>query len=108
MWREGYVNNINIFKNKGLNNTYCFDYGNTTNLKFGGDWEGSFVHYFNINFLKCPEGQFNVKGLPCAEDKITQELLSQYLYASFFIPEILVDPSYYRIGLIWLKEKWIF
>ena len=34
-----FVDNEDIFKSRGLQNTYCIDYGNLTHLEFGGDWD---------------------------------------------------------------------
>ena len=69
-------------------------------LEFGGDWDGQFVNYFNFNFLKCPEGEFNIHGDPCGSVKDEQDMISNYIYASFFFPIILVDPSNYTSPLI--------
>ena len=84
-----------LYDKLGLNKSLCFDFGEKGYFEFGGYWDGEFVDYIYINSLKCKEGSTNKKGIACASEKETQALISNLLYVSVYIPNILIDPSEY-------------
>lgn len=98
--KNDYLENMRLFNEKNLKNTFCINYGNRNSLSFGGDWDGNFIHYISMYFVKCQEGGYNRKGIPCGTEEINKKLVSSYIFASVFVPIVLVDPSNLEAPLI--------
>ena len=97
---KDFSENKSLFNQKNLKNSFCINYEKRESLSFGGDWDGNFIHYISVYFVKCPQGGFNRKGIPCGSEEINKKLVSSYFFASVFVPIVLVDPSNLEAPLI--------
>jgi hypothetical protein len=78
-----------LYKQLNLSNYYCFDWeASDQKYTFGGFWDASFAHYFEINFDFCKERQY-IKSNNCT----SIEKLKSYFssdnpwYFSAFYPQ---------------------
>jgi hypothetical protein len=85
-----------LYDEKNIKDFNCIDYDNEKDY-LGGGWEANLVNYFLIDYSICFEGEFNpYNGLPCNPTKVTDDLISNYAYVSFYIQDLFVDPSDYE------------
>ena len=85
-----------LYDEKNLKDFDCIDYHEEKDY-LGGAWEANFVNYFLIDYSLCLEGELNpYNGLPCNPTNVTDNLISNYAYVSFYIQDVFIDPSDYE------------
>ena len=89
-------NNSRLFDEKNFKGYYCIDY-NKNQVDIGGSWDANFVNYIDISYTLCPEGSTNpYNGLPCNSANVTDSFLAKNTYVTFYIQDLVVDPSNYE------------
>ncbi len=89
---ESDFKNKQDFYLKDFKNAYCID---NQGLDLGGYWDGNFLNYIYINYLKCEEGSFSINGEPCNESRITNDYISKFTYLALYMQNVLYDPANY-------------
>ena len=90
--------NEGIFLKYGFRNTYCIDHSEF-NLKFGGYWDGTEVYPLYFDVMKCQEGTVNNKNVNCSSEIENYSAIQSGVWASFFIPDYLMNPANYTSPL---------
>jgi hypothetical protein len=83
-------------KQINLSNYMCLDWESIgTNFTFGGYWDSSFVHFFQISFSYCPNADAYGEGRGCSSVEKLQERFKSYgiWYFSLFYPQYVFDPN---------------
>ena len=92
--REEFQND-HLYDSYGLSNHFCLDYSEFPHYELGGDYNGNHLNLIYFNYVKCIEGSNNRHNVPCATEEETKILMDDFLFASFYLPSIIVDPGNY-------------
>jgi hypothetical protein len=78
-----------LYKQLNLSNYYCFDWeASDQKYTFGGFWDESFLHYFEINFDFCKERQYSKSNNCTSIEKLKSYFSSDNpWYFSIFYPQ---------------------
>lgn len=94
--KEDDVNN-EYYREKNLNDFYCLDLSllEDNSYDFGGFIDGDFASLLSFDLLKCNEGEFNHKGLPCGSSANQLNLVSSSIFSSLMVINAIVDVNDY-------------
>lgn len=106
--KEDFPQNLySVFDNNDFQNMFCVNYNIIKKDVFiGGQWDWSFVNYFNIQYNICPENGINPNNKnSCKSFNETVKLLSKKLYVAFFLQDLYIDPSNYTTPITQTYKK---
>ena len=89
-----------------LNELFCID---NDDIPFGGNWNGDYINYFEINLFLCKEGIFfNSSDPRCSNINNLYNTLNSSLSFDFYYPVVQFQPTNFETPIMTIYRNYFY
>ena len=89
-----------------LNELFCID---NDDIPFGGNWNGDFINYIEIDVFLCEEGvYFNLSDPRCSNINNLYNTLNSSLSFDFYYPVVQFQPTNYKTPIMTIYRNYFY